>query len=252
MIKIDSVSFSYNNKSLVLNDFSLDINRNDFISIVGLSGCGKSTLLHLLAGFITPTKGNIFVKNIKVNEPSSERVMIFQEDAVFPWYSVIDNIKYPLVNKRGKDNIDDIDDIASHYINLVGLGGFKDFYPKQLSGGMKKRVDLARAYAANPEILLMDEPFGALDTHTRQKMQKLLLDLWEHEHKTILFVTHDISEAVFLSNRVVLMSINGGLYNICDVNFERPRNMEIKKSQDFINVVSLIENDILKMESNDQ
>ena len=202
MLEFEQVSFSYESCSaLVLQDLSLKIGDNEFVSIVGLSGCGKTTLLHLAAGFYLPTSGRILFDGKEVFSPSPDRVMVFQEDAVFPWYTVMDNVKYPLLIRRVEE--EEIEKQAAAYLKLVGLENFSDFFPKELSGGMKKRVDLARAYLAGPKLLLMDEPFGALDTHTRQKMQMLLMDLWQRNRKTVLFVTHDIAEAVFLSDREI-------------------------------------------------
>lgn len=248
MLEFEQVSFSYELCStLVLEDLSLKISDGEFVSIVGLSGCGKSTLLHLVAGFFLPTVGRILFDGKGIFSPSPDRVMVFQEDAVFPWLTVMENVKYPL-SIRGIAE-EDIEKQAVAYLKFVGLENFGDFFPKELSGGMKKRVDLARAYLAGPKLLLMDEPFGALDTHTRQKMQMLLMDLWQENRKTVLFVTHDIAEAVFLSDRVVVMSSSPGkIYKIYTIKTERPRKLEMKHGLEFMRLISELEKDIWTME----
>jgi NitT/TauT family transport system ATP-binding protein len=246
-ISLKNISKKYsqkNEETIALENISLDISEGQFVSIVGPSGCGKSTLINILAGFLPFESGEVIINNVKVNSPSNDRAVVFQEDAVFPWYNVFDNIAYGL-KIRGKSKIE-IDTIASNYINLVGLSSFKSFYPKQLSGGMKKRVDLARAYANNPSILLMDEPFGALDVMTRQNMQLKLLELLELEKKTVIFVTHDISEAIVLSDKVVIMdSLPGSIKEIVDVKFIRPRTLQLKKQKDFLDLHEYIEKKVI-------
>lgn len=248
MLEFEQVTFSYEgNSDVVLQDLSLKIGDNEFVSVIGLSGCGKSTLLHLVAGFHHPVKGRILFDGKEVLSPSSERVMVFQEDAVFPWYSVMDNIKYPLFI-RGIEG-EEAEKEAAKYLKLVGLENFGNFFPKELSGGMRKRVDLARAYLAGPRLLLMDEPFGALDTHTRQKMQMLLMDMWQNSRKTVVFVTHDIAEAVFLSDRVIVMASGPGrISKIYTIQTERPRKLEMKHEPEFIRAVAMLERDIWAME----
>jgi len=194
-----------NNKTfkVAVTNFNLSIQKNEFVSIVGTSGCGKSTLINILAGFLDYDSGFISINGKTNLKPDGERTVVFQEDAVFPWMTVYENICYgPRINKKTKEKQTEL---VNKYSKLVGLNEFLNYYPKQLSGGMKKRVDLARAYANNPSILLMDEPFGALDVFTRQTMQKELLSLLEYENKTVIFITHDISEAILLSDRIVLM-----------------------------------------------
>lgn len=243
-LELKNVDFGYNNDD-ILSSFNLKVEKNEFVSIVGLSGCGKSTLLNLIAGFITPQKGQIIFDAHTIKGTSSDRVMVFQEDAVFPWYNVYDNVSYSLNIKDKNKNTNFINNLISD----VGLSGFEKYYPKELSGGMKKRVDLARAYAANPKLLLMDEPFGALDAHTRQKMQQLLLDMWRKNTKMILFVTHDINEAIFLSDRVILMNNKqGNIKKEFEVKLNRPRNQIVKKSPEFISLWSEIENELSKIE----
>lgn len=248
MLTIQKLLYSYNScPKIILQDLSLTVADNEFVSIVGLSGCGKSTLLHLIAGFLHPIGGNILFNGKEVSCPSPERMMIFQEDSVFPWYTVEDNIKYALRLKKKKE--EEIAQRASLYIHLMGLEGYEHFFPKALSGGMRKRVDLARAYLADPELLLMDEPFGALDTHTRHKMQILLTTLWEEYKSTVVFVTHDIAEAVYLSDRVIVMSSNPGtVYEVYNIDLPRPRKPEMKHQEKFVKLVSQIEKDISILE----
>jgi len=243
LILINNISVSFQSKKskfIALNNFNLEIEKNEFVSLVGHSGCGKTTLLNLIAGFLKPTSGTIQFEGKDILCPASDRVVVFQEDAVFPWLTVKKNIAYGLdaigVNGLERENT------VNKYLELVGLKSFADYYPKDLSGGMKKRVDLARAYAVNPKVLLMDEPFGALDAYTRQNMQSNLLNLWDKEKKTVVFVTHDISEAIFMSDKLVLMSPSPGtVHRIFKVPFERPRNQQIKKSLEFLSLQSEIE-----------
>jgi NitT/TauT family transport system ATP-binding protein len=242
-ILIDQIMISFprgKSNFVALNNLNLEIQKNEFVSIVGHSGCGKTTLLNLIAGFLKPTSGSLQFDGENISGPKSDRVVVFQEDAVFPWYSVKKNIAYSLHIRGIKRN--SIREIVTKYISAVGLNGFDNYYPKDLSGGMKKRVDLARAYAANPKVLLMDEPFGSLDTYTRQQMQIQLLNLWELEKKTVIFVTHDINEAIFLSDRVVVLSKSPGtILKTFPIPFTRPRIPSLKKSQDFISLESEIE-----------
>jgi ABC-type nitrate/sulfonate/bicarbonate transport system ATPase subunit len=183
-------------------DFS--VGENEIVSIVGPSGCGKSTLLNLIAGFIAPTQGEVLVDGHPVTGPGADRAVVFQHDSVFPWLTVAENVGYgPRARgipsaARGAT--------VDRLLSLVGLAGERNLYPRQLSGGMKKRVDLARAYANEPEVLLMDEPFGALDVLTKEKMQSELLRFWQQDARTIVFVTHDIEEALFVGDRVVVMT----------------------------------------------
>jgi len=243
LILIDQINVSFQSKKsdfVALNNFNLEIERNEFVSIVGHSGCGKTTLLNLIAGFLKPTSGTLLFEGKSISSPASDRVVVFQEDAVFPWLTVENNIAYGLdaigVNGTEKKNI------VKKYLDLIGLKSFADYYPKDLSGGMRKRVDLARAYAVNPKVLLMDEPFGALDAYTRQNMQSQLLNLWDEEKKTVVFVTHDISEAIFMSDKLVLMSPSPGtVHMVFKVPFARPRNQKIKKSMEFLALQSEIE-----------
>lgn len=249
IIEIDKLHIDYfisRKRFVAVKDFTLSVAGLEFLTIAGLSGCGKTTVLNSIAGFLKPTSGSIRFEGRDIVKPSADRVVAFQEDAVFPWYTVKQNIAYALEMKGV--NHEEKRKITENYLNLVGLTAFADYFPKDLSGGMKKRVDLARAYAANPKVLLMDEPFGALDTYTRQQMQLQLLNLHESEKKTILFVTHDIREAVFLSDRIVLMTPSpGSVFKIFQIPFKRPRKLEIKKTIEFIKLHDEIE-DLLHLQ----
>jgi NitT/TauT family transport system ATP-binding protein len=185
----------------VLERINLDVDRGEFVCIVGPSGCGKSTLLNIVAGFLDHTKGQVVVEGKPVHGPNPRRIFVFQENGIFPWLTVTDNITFGLDRsdpKRGE--------ILRHYVEMVGLKGFENAYPRELSGGMRQRVEIARALAANPDIIYMDEPFGALDFLTRLKMRADLIRIWQEERKTVLFVTHDIEEAVQLADRILVMS----------------------------------------------
>ncbi len=185
---------------------ALDIAAADgeFVTVVGPSGCGKSTLLNLVAGLDAPTAGTVAIDGKRVDGPGLDRGIVFQEFALFPWLTVLGNVTFGLKSKGMKR--DNRDQVARHYINLVGLNGFENYYPNRLSGGMRQRVGIARALAIEPSVLLMDEPFGALDAQTRQSLQKALVEIWKSTRKTVLFITHDIDEAVYLSDRVVVLS----------------------------------------------
>jgi NitT/TauT family transport system ATP-binding protein len=218
--------------TLALDSFSLDIMPTEVISIVGPTGCGKSTALNLLAGFETPSSGAVAVDGKVVNGPGSDRGVVFQQPSLFPWFSVLDNVVLG-VKSRGVPKAD----YGPRAINLlaeVGLKGFENHYPYQLSGGMQQRVQIARALIGEPDILLMDEPFGALDYQTRLLMQKLLLRLWEHFKPTILFITHDVGEAVFISDRVIAMTRRPGrVKRDVRVTAPKPRDYEFLGSPEF-------------------
>ena len=207
---------------LALSDISLDVADGEFVSVLGPSGCGKSTLLYIVGGFVTPTEGAVRVKDKPVTGPGPDRGPVFQEFALFPWKTVLGNVMYGLIEQgvarsRGRER-------ARALIEMVHLKGYENFYPKELSGGMKQRVAIARTLAYGPSILLMDEPFGALDAHTRTGMQHELLEIWERDRKTVLFVTHSVEEAVFLSDRVVVLTRSPGrIKRIIDIDLPRPR-----------------------------
>jgi NitT/TauT family transport system ATP-binding protein len=226
MIEIEHVSQVFQTSSrqdhLALSDISLTIEDGAFVSILGPSGCGKSTLLYIVGGFVQPTQGIAKMKGRAISGPGPDRGPVFQEFALFPWKSVLGNVMYGPRQQGVKHAEAEAQSRA--LIEMVGLKGFEDFYPKELSGGMKQRVALARTLAYHPEVLLMDEPFGALDAHTRTRLQNDLLNIWERDRKTVLFVTHSVEEAVFLSDKVVMMTRSPGrLRQIVDIELPRPR-----------------------------
>lgn len=238
MFKIENLNFSYKgnrekSRYEVIRNLNLEIQDNEFICIIGPSGCGKSTLLKMLAGFEKPTSGTIIYNDQEIKSVGYERAMVFQEDAVFPWLKVKDNVEYGL-KVRSVDQTERKKRVEK-YIETVGLKGFEDAWPKELSGGMKKRVDLARVLANNPDTILMDEPFGALDAMTKEMLQEELVKIWEQSKKTIVFVTHDIEEALFLADQIVVLQHikNGGEAEVIDVPFERPRTVRIKENPEF-------------------
>jgi len=186
----------------VLRDVNLDVREGEFVCILGPSGCGKSTLLNIVAGFVAPSRGEVTIDGVRVAGPDPRRIFVFQERGVFPWLNVEQNIGFGLFRLTDGEKRQRI----AHYVQLVGLQGFEKSYPRELSGGMKQRLEVARALAVNPDVLYLDEPFGALDSITRLQMRRGLLRIWDAEKKTILFVTHDIEESVQLADRVVVMS----------------------------------------------
>jgi NitT/TauT family transport system ATP-binding protein len=218
-----SMSFERDRRRLqVLHDISLEVSAGEFVCLLGPSGCGKSTLLNIMAGFLTPTEGQIEALGEAVRGPDPRRIFVFQERGVFPWLTVEGNIAFGL----GRLPRQEREKRIRHYIDLVGLNGFEKSYPSDLSGGMKQRVEVARALAVNPDMLLLDEPFGALDSITRLTMRRELLRIWTAENKTILFVTHDIDEAVQLADRVVVMSTRPAtIQTIVPVDLPHPRSL---------------------------
>jgi ABC-type nitrate/sulfonate/bicarbonate transport system ATPase subunit len=219
-------------KTLALQATDLEVAENDFITILGPSGCGKSTLLRIVAGLDRQTAGEVMLEGRKIEGPGADRGMVFQSYTLFPWLTVRDNVCFGLV-ERGLSRAEQLD-AANNFLNKVGLRGFENHYPKQLSGGMQQRVAIARALANGPRMLLMDEPFGALDHQTRELMQELLLGIWEAERKTVLFVTHDIDEAVFMGSRVVVMSARPGRIKLDRrVDLPHPRHYSVKTTPAF-------------------
>ena len=239
-IKNLNIEFSSENQKVVaLEKINLNINKNEFICIMGVSGCGKTTLLNALAGFIQPTNGKILLKGNEIQGPGPDRAVVFQDDAVFPWLSVEDNIAYS--HKIKSTYGDKEKELVKNYINLVGLEDFKKAWPRQLSGGMRKRVDLARAFSAEPELLLMDEPFGALDIMTKEKLQEELRKFWVERPRTIVFITHDVEEAVFLGDKVIVMTPRPGRIDlIIEPNLSKNRDMSIKSDSVFFDNVKKI------------
>ncbi len=207
----------------IFENLNLEVEEGCFCCIVGPSGCGKSTLLKVIAGLYNTTTGNVALNNRPVSLHDGEVGFVFQEDALFPWYTVEENIRFGL--RARKIDKHKWDDIINKNLDKVGLAEYRSYYPKQLSGGMKQRIAIARVMAYNPKLLLMDEPFASLDSFNRNMLQSELIDLWEKEKKTILFVTHNIDEAVFLSERLIIMGAKPGrIKKVQDINLPRPRN----------------------------
>ena len=227
-ITIRDLSISFpgkraNEQIRVLENVSAEVSHGEFVCIVGPSGCGKSTLLNIVAGFLVPSSGEVLVEGQRVSGPDRRRIFIFQENGVFPWLNVRENIAFGV---RGRDASVRAD-IVARYTEMVGLTGFENAYPRELSGGMRQRVEIARALAASPDIIYMDEPFGALDFITRMKMRADLVRIWQSEKKTILFVTHDIEEAVQLADRVLIMSKRPAtIQQIVEIDLPRPRDLD--------------------------
>ncbi len=237
-LHIHDVSKNYTgggNGVLAIDKIDLRIRNQEFATILGPSGCGKSTLLRIVAGLIKPTQGAVKLDGKVIEGPGQDRGMVFQSYTLFPWLTVKENIQFGLELSglpRSQQR-----QIAQEFVEKVGLKGFEQAFPKGLSGGMKQRVAIARALANNPAILLLDEPFGALDAQTRALMQELLTQVWEELHKTILFVTHDVEEAIFLSDRVFIMTARPGKIKAeIDICLERPRSYEIKATEAFLNL----------------
>ena len=236
-VSVEQVSLEFRTRRtgtiVALDSLSLEVPDKQFAAIVGPSGCGKSSLLALVAGLNEATAGCCRVDGRTVSGPGADRGMVFQSYSLFPWLTVRKNVEFgpSLRNLPARERVER----ARHYLNAVGLNDFEDAYPVQLSGGMQQRVALARVLANDPEVLLMDEPFGALDNQTRSHMQELLLGIWEREQKTVLFVTHDIDEALFLGDVVYVMSARPGrIIDTIDVSLARPRHYDIVTSDSFV------------------
>ena len=235
-IRIDGVRKVFNGRNgemVALNGVDLDIHDNEFICVVGPSGCGKSTLLTIIAGLLEPTEGKVYCNGKEVTGTGTERGVVFQQYALFPWLTVKKNVMFALEMRgvKGKE----AETEAMKYLEMVDLAKFADHYPKELSGGMKQRVAIARAYAAEPQVLLMDEPFGALDAQTRTQLQTELLETWQKKKKTCFFITHDVDEAIILAQKVIIMSARPGrIKRIVDINIPYPRTQETKMTPEFI------------------
>jgi|SRR5579859_1081040 len=210
----------------VLEDVTLSASEGEFVCLLGPSGCGKSTFLNILAGFLVPTQGRVLIDGKAVRGPDPRRIFVFQERGVFPWLTVSGNIGFGLFKCSKKERTSRI----AYYVDMVGLQGFEGAYPHELSGGMKQRLEVARALAVNPDMLFLDEPFGALDSITRLTMRSELLRIWEAERKTIIFVTHDIEEAIQLADRVVVMSTRPArIQRIVNIDIIRPRDISSRR-----------------------
>ena len=236
MIDVDRLSKMFRSRDgadvVALDDISLTIGDNEFVTIVGPSGCGKSTFLRLASGLIQPTSGSVAIDGTMVEEPRQDTGIVFQMPVLLPWATILDNVLFPLkmMHREEADGAEK----ARRLLTLVGLAGFEGKYPRELSGGMQQRAAICRSLIHNPSILLMDEPFGALDALTREEMALEVLRMWTDEPKTILFVTHSITEAVLLADRVVVMSARPGrIAEIIDVDLPRPRTFEIEAHHEF-------------------
>jgi NitT/TauT family transport system ATP-binding protein len=218
-----------------LDRVNLSVADNEFVCVMGPSGCGKTTLLNLFAGHLAASSGSLTVNGAPVAGPGADRAVVFQDNAVFPWMTVEDNVAYSL-RMRGRPNAE-VRDTVDHYLARVGLTDFRKAWPNQLSGGMRKRVEIARCYAANPEVLLMDEPYGALDIMTKERLQEELRTMWLEQPKTIFFITHDLEESIFLGDRVILMSPRPGRI-AAEYRPQLParRDMSIKTTPEFVSL----------------
>lgn len=268
LIKIEDVYKIYKVQKgddvIALSGVSLDIFENEFVCVVGPSGCGKTTLLNIIAGLEGCDKGIVTMEGDSIIGPGPDRGVIFQQYALFPWMTVKKNILYGMKfltkpveveDKNGNKHIEHIrlskeekETLANKYIGLVNLKGFENSFPKELSGGMKQRVAIARGYAVNPRVLLMDEPFGALDAQTRAQLQEELLKTWENERKTCFFITHDVDEAVLLATKVVVMSARPGkIMEVIDIDLPYPRTQKTKLDENFIKYKNHIWDSVYKM-----
>jgi NitT/TauT family transport system ATP-binding protein len=241
-LELRNVSMVYSQRGkpfAAVRDVSLQVEAGQFISIVGASGCGKTTLLRIVDGLITPTRGQVWVDGRAVNRPGPDRGFVFQQDALFPWRTLLDNVIFGLeiqgrARKESRAR-------AAGLLRLVGLDGFEHHFPHELSGGMRQRANLARALTIDPDVLLMDEPFASLDAQTREIMQSELLRIWRSNRKTVLFVTHQIDEAVYLADRVVVMTSRPGqLKAVLDIDIPRPRDLSVKRTPAFLELVDEI------------
>jgi ABC-type nitrate/sulfonate/bicarbonate transport system ATPase subunit len=220
-VLFSNIGMSFGNVR-VLDDINLSVVEGEFVCLLGPSGCGKSTLLNIVGGFLRPSEGEVTIDGERVTQPDPRRIFVFQERGVFPWLTVEENIGFGLFRMSEQEKRERI----AHYVQMVGLRGFEKSYPRELSGGMKQRLEVARALAVDPDVLYLDEPFGALDSITRLQMRRELLRIWEAEKKTILFVTHDIEESVQLADRVVVLSARPGkVRRIVDIDIPHPRDL---------------------------
>lgn len=247
-IEISGVTKSFDKKDgqfLALDEVNLTVDKNEFICVVGPSGCGKTTLMNIIAGLYPPSTGTVRVRGELVTGPGKGKGVVFQQYALYPWLTVEKNVEFGLKMKGVAKA--ERQETARKYIKIVGLEKFASSFPKELSGGMKQRVAIARAYATNPEVLLMDEPFGALDAQTRAQLQENLLNTWQQERKTCFFITHDVEEAVLLSTKIIIMSAGPGrIREIVDVNLPYPRNQETKLTPEFNEMKNSIWNKVYK------
>ena len=225
---------------LALHDVSLGVADGEFFALVGPSGCGKTSLLNIVAGLLPYEHGTVAIDGKKINGPGIDRSVVFQHSSLLPWRTITGNVRYGMEMQRRFDEAT-MRQRADHFLKLVGLNGFERHYPNELSGGMQQRVNLARALASDPTVLLMDEPFAALDAQTREFMQSELLKIWTKARKTVLFITHQINEAVYLADRVAVMSARPGrIKQVFDVPFGRPRTLALKRDPKFLEIEDAI------------
>jgi NitT/TauT family transport system ATP-binding protein len=221
---------------LALANVSLSVNDGEFLAIVGPSGCGKTSLLNIVAGLLPYEEGAVAIDGKKISGPGTDRAVVFQHSSLLPWRNIAGNVRYGMEMQRRFDEAK-MRERTEYFIKLVGLTGFDKHYPNELSGGMQQRVNLARALAADPVVLLMDEPFAALDAQTREFMQSELLKIWTQARKTVLFITHQINEAIYLADRVVVMSARPGrVKDVFPIPFERPRTLSLKRDPRFLEI----------------
>jgi NitT/TauT family transport system ATP-binding protein len=237
LVEIDDVTKVYDPEGAnvtALQNIDLDIGRDEFVTVLGPSGCGKSTLLEAIAGYLEPTEGEVRVAGERVEGPDPSRGVVFQENRLFPWKTIGENAKF------GPQMRDDVDaGRIQELLEVTGLDGFQDAYPHELSGGMQQRAELVRLLANDPDVMLMDEPFSGLDAMTKELMQELLLDIWEEENRTVMFITHDVEEAIFLADRVVVMTARPGqVKDVIDVDLGRPRDLDVLTTERFTDLKS--------------
>lgn len=247
-LTIQDVQKNFGNTEQVLKDINLSIEEGEFVSLLGPSGCGKSTLLNIVAGLLSPSEGQITLENQKIIKPGKDRGMVFQQAALFPWLTVEENVMFPLKKEMKKA---EAREIAHKYLKLVQLSNYAKHSPHELSGGMQQRVAIARALAVNPRVLLMDEPFGALDEQTRSRLHHELEKIWIETKKTILFVTHSIHEAIKLSDRIVVMGTHPGrILKEIRVDIERPREQHLEKMAEYEKeILNLLKVELDKVEN---
>jgi NitT/TauT family transport system ATP-binding protein len=243
LLRVDNVNKTFDRAGKpsveALRSINLSIKEGEFVSIVGASGSGKSTLLRIIDGLLAPSDGAVYVDGSRVERPGPDRAMVFQQDSLLPWKTVIENVAYGLT--LAKKPWREASKVAERFVAMTGLSGFESHYPHQLSGGMRQRVNVARALAVNPRILLLDEPFAALDAQTREIMQTELLSIWRESRKTVLLITHQIDEAVFLSDRVIVFSARpGSVRQEVPIELPRPRDLELKRTVEFVALVDRI------------
>ena len=239
-IKVEDLCVSYvtpKDPVEAVRNVSFSASAGEFVCVLGSSGCGKTTILNVLAGFLPPTSGEVLLDGVRITEPSPDRAMVFQKHALFPWKSVRENVEFGL--KMSGMSSSERRSIAQEYIARVGLAGFEECYPTELSGGMEQRVGLARALAVNPTVLLMDEPFSALDYPTKCNLQNELLGIWSKERKTTIFVTHDVEEALYLADRVFVLD-QGRFVNVYSNPFPRPREEALRDEPAFLEAKSYL------------